>query len=118
MSAAPEQFEGGLVTGSVAYRERIAMPEGAVLNVSLLDVSRADAAAEVVSRIEVSDPGNVPIDFELVYDPDAIVARNRYAVRATIVVEGRLWWTTDTAQNVITNGNPSVVTLWLVRVAG
>ena len=115
MSDAPELFDAGLVSGTVAYRERIAMPSGSVLTVSLLDVSRADAPADVISQIEVPEPGNVPIDFELVYDPDAIVARHHYVVRATIVVAGRLSWTTDTAHHVITDGHPNEIALWLVR---
>ena len=78
---------------------------------------RADAPAEVVS--EVSLPANgrqVPIPFELTYDPDKIVANHRYSVRATIRVEGLLAYTTTQAYPVITNGAPKRVNLILLHV--
>jgi putative lipoprotein len=103
-----------IVTGRVFYRERIAMPPGAVLTVSLLDVSRADAPAELITRIDVPEPGNVPIAFEIPYDRSSIDARRTYSVRATIEVEGRLAWTTDRAHHVITGGAASDVEIMLV----
>ena len=104
----------GAVTGRVFYRERIAMPPGAVLTVSLLDVSRADAVADVLARIDVPDPGNVPVEFELPFDRSLIDDRHTYAVRATIEVDGRLAWTTDTVHAVITGGRPSDIDVLLV----
>jgi uncharacterized lipoprotein YbaY/heat shock protein HslJ len=112
---ADEDEGGAAVTGRVAYRERIAMPAGAVLTVSLLDVSAADAAADLIARIVVPDPGNVPIDFELPYDSSLIDDDHMYAVRATIEVEGSLGWTSTDAQAVITRGNPTSVEVALDR---
>jgi putative lipoprotein len=106
--------EDGIVTGRLFYRERIAMPPGAVLTVSLLDVSRAGAAADLIARLDVPEPGNVPIDFEIPYDRTLIDARHTYSVRATIEVEGRLAWTSDSAHHVITGGAPSEVEIMLV----
>jgi putative lipoprotein len=106
--------DDGIVSGRVFYRERIAMPPGAVLTVSLLDVSRADAAADLIARIDVPEPGNVPIDFEIPYDRSLIDAAHTYSVRATIEVDGRLAWTTDTAHPAITGGAPRDVEIMLV----
>ena len=100
--AEPATIDDPVVSGSVFYRERMAIPPGAVLRVSLLDVSRADAAADVIASLEVADPGNVPIDFELTYDPALIDDRGTYAVRATIDVDGTLWWTSIEAHLVLT----------------
>lgn len=38
------------ITGSVAYRERIALPDNAVVTVYLQDVSLADAPATVIAK--------------------------------------------------------------------
>ncbi len=115
--AEPATIDDPVVSGSVFYRERMAMPTGAVLRVSLLDVSRADAAADVLAGLEVADPGNVPIDFELTYDPALIDDRGTYAVRATIDVDGTLWWTSTEAHLVLTEGRPSIVDIMLTRNA-
>jgi uncharacterized lipoprotein YbaY len=113
--ASPEVVDDPVVTGSVFYRERMAMPAGAVLRVSLADVSRADAPSDVLATLEVVDPGNVPIDFELTYDPALIDERHTYAVRATIDVDDRLWWTSTEAHHVLTGGSPATVEIMLTR---
>jgi len=109
--------ESGLVTGTVAYRERMALPPDAVVQVQLSDVSMQDARAQVLSEITLSPAGRqVPLPFELRYDPAKIQPRRRYAVRATIRGEGRLLFTTDTQVPVLTEGHPDKVDLMLVRV--
>ena len=105
------------VSGAVTYRERIALSQGATLEVSLRDVSLADAAAPLIARQTISDPGQVPIKFEVEYNRDDIDSRNTYAVSARIVEsDGRLAFTNDTAYEVITRGNPSKVDMLLVLV--
>ncbi|MGH7726622.1 MAG: YbaY family lipoprotein [Candidatus Eiseniibacteriota bacterium] len=106
------------VTGTVAYRERMALPPDAVVEVSLLDVSRADAPAETVADSTIRAEGRqVPIPFGLSFDPKRIDERHSYVVRATIRSEGRILFTTDTAYEVITCGNPRNADLVLVRVS-
>ena len=95
------------VTGTVTYRQRIAMPPGAVVEVSLLDVSRADAPAVVLDKLEIKPTTQVPIPFTLSYDPAQIDERHTYAVQARILVEGRLWFINATRHSVITQGNPT-----------
>ena len=97
------------VTGTVTYREPIALPSHAVVHVELSDVSRLDAPAVVVSEQDIEGAGQLPITFELRYDPAAIDPRRAYAVRARINVDGRLWFTTETAVRVITRGHPQQI---------
>ena len=105
---APPPVETGVVTGTVAYRERMALPPDAVVQVQLSDVSLQDAPAQVVADTTLSPVGRqVPLPFELQYDPAKIEPRRRYAVRATIRSEGRLLFTTDTHVPVLTEGHPS-----------
>lgn len=85
----------GQVKGTATYRERIAMPPDAVFEATLEDVSKADARAEVMGQARIERPGNPPIRFEITYDPVQIISSHRYAVRARILVGGKLFFTTD-----------------------
>jgi putative lipoprotein len=114
-----ESSSGGTVTGTVAYRERMALPPDAVVQVQLSDVSRQDAPATVVAETTITPAGRqVPIPFELHYGADAIDQKHSYAVRATIRSGNRLLYTTNTAAPVITRGNPTQVPLMLVQASG
>ena len=105
------------VTGSVTYRERIALTEGARLVVELRDVSYADAAAPLIARQTISGPGQVPIKFKVEYNRDDIDPRNTYSIQARIIEsDDRLAFTNDTAYEVITGGNPDKVDMLLVLV--
>ncbi|UYZ59451.1 YbaY family lipoprotein [Hymenobacter latericus] len=107
------------VTGTVAYRERIALPPNAVLRVQLQDVSRQDAPAVEVASATVESRGRqVPLPFVLRYDTARIDPTNTYAVQARIEVDGRLMFTNDSAYPVITRGNPKQVQMMLRRAAG
>jgi putative lipoprotein len=89
-----------VVVGVVTYVARIAMPQGAVVTVTLEDVSRADADAVVVARQVIVEPGNVPVAFSLAVDIGAVDERARLALRARIDVDGSLWYVSDTAHPV------------------
>ena len=105
------------VTGSVTYRERVALTPGARLEVELRDVSLADAAAPLIARQVISDPGQVPIEFQVGYNRDDISSRNLYSVTARIIeADGRLAFINDTAYEVITRGRPTNVDMVLVLV--
>ncbi|MEF1291762.1 YbaY family lipoprotein [Vibrio sp. M260118] len=94
------------VTGTVSYRERIALPEGAVVTVTLQDVSLADAPAKVIAKHRFETNGKqVPFDFDLAYHTAKIDARHRYSVSARIEVNGSLRFITDTSYPVITDPN-------------
>ena len=97
------------VSGSVTYRQRIAMPLEATVVVSLVDVSRADAPAEVIAKKEIKRTIQVPIPFELTYDSEKIDQRHDYAVQAQILLGDKVWFTTTTRHVVITKGHPSHV---------
>ncbi len=106
------------VTGEVFYRERIAMPQGAVVKVQVADVSRADAPADVIGEQVIENPGNVPVKFSVPYDANKIDPRFTYAVSARIEVDGRLMWISTTHIPVITNGKPTSDVQVLVERVG
>ena len=105
-----------VVRGQASYRERIALTPGAVFEATLIDVSRADASAEVIGSVRVETPSSVPIRFEIPYDAKKIDERRSYAVRARILAGARLLFTTDKAYPVLTRGAGTDVDLLLVRV--
>ena len=105
------------VSGTVTYRERIALTPGAKLIVQIRDTTYADASAELIAEQVITDPGQVPISFDVDYDPDDIDSRSTYSVSALIEEsDGRLAFINDTAYDVITRGYPKRVDMVLVLV--
>ena len=82
------------LTGNVLYRERMMLPPGATVTVTLEDVSRADAPAVQLAQTVFQPQGGPPFPFSLEYDPARITAGARYAVRARIDNQGQLLFTT------------------------
>lgn len=120
-SDVPEPEQGATsatVTGTVSYRERIALPPDAAVEVVLLDVSRMDVAATTIAEQTIDPAGQVPVPFELVYETTDIDPRMQYAVRATIRRGDNPLFVTDRSYPVLTHGNPDSVDLWLVRSGG
>jgi len=96
------------LTGRVTYRTRQALPAGAVIEARLLDVSRADAPAEELGRVEIVTRGEqVPVPFALRYDASRVEPSRRYTVQVTITIDGRVRFRTTAAHAVLTNGAPA-----------
>lgn len=89
-----------VLRGEVLYRERIALPPNAVLSVQLADVSLADAPAAVLGEQTVDPAGQVPIRFEIRFDPSVVRPGMGYALQARITVDDKLWFVTDTRHDV------------------
>ena len=105
------------VEGTATYRQRMTVPNAAVFEAVLEDVSRADAPATEIAHTRLTSPANPPISFTITYDAGKILANHRYAVRARILVDGKALFTTDSATLVITPGRPNKVDLLLRRVS-
>ena len=97
----------GTLSGTVGYLQRIALAPDAVVEVTLQDVSKADAPAEVISTQTIeTQSAQVPVAYTLEYDPAKIDTKNTYAVRATITEGGQLTWTSTKRYPVLTRGAP------------
>lgn len=95
------------VTGVVTFKEPDTLPSGAVVEVRLQDVSRADAPANVIFTQVITTTGEQPpIPFSLNFNPAEVDDRFTYTVGARINVDGKLAWINDTAIPVITRGAP------------
>ncbi|MGB3166322.1 MAG: YbaY family lipoprotein [Alteraurantiacibacter sp.] len=106
------------VSGSLAYRERIALPPGSIATVTIADVSLADAPARTIATRTIAlDGRQVPIPFSLDLDSDDLEPRRRYSLRGTIEgPAGALLWSTDTAHLVEPSlGNQDLGTLMMVQ---
>ncbi|MCL6283192.1 YbaY family lipoprotein [Ruegeria sp. 2012CJ41-6] len=106
----------GTIEGTATYRERIAVPPGAVLQVKLVDISRADTAAVELSAMRYALAG-VPADFTLSYDEALIKDSHSYAVEASILLEEQLLFTSDTVHPVLTRGGTNTVDMVLVKTS-
>ena len=106
------------MAGTATYRERVALTPGAVFEATLEDVSKADAPAAVIGQVRKLNPGQVPIAFEIAFDPRRIDAARKYVVRATISEDGRLRFTSDQAYPVLTHGHGDKVAIRMRSVPG
>ena len=108
---------GPMITGTLTYMARIALPPDAAIDVRLEDVSLADAPAKLVAEnIFALGQNQVPVPFQLPYNPAEIQPSHRYSVRANITVDGNMLFTTTQLYPVLTNGASTDVALLLERV--
>lgn len=106
-----------VVSGTVSYRERIALDPAAEVRVQLLDVSRMDAPSVVLAEQRIrADGRQPPFAYTLQVDAARIDPRMRYAVAARIVRGEQLLFINDTQYSVLTQGRGTRADLVLVRV--
>lgn len=88
-------------TGTVSLAEPGVLPAGAVLTVTLEDVSRADAAAVTLAQTRIELTGQQPpIPFSLSYSREALTPQAIYAARARVDRADRLLFTTTMRHQV------------------
>jgi len=107
------------VTGSVTYRQRIALPPDAVLIVRVQDVSRADAPARQLAEQRIELGGRqVPIPFSTTIDRDLAGKKARVTVSARIEQRGKLLFISDRSYPALNKGQPQAVDMVLKQVSG
>lgn len=107
------------VTGTITFDGDQTIPEGAVMEVQLRDVSYQDAAAPLIASQTIEDPGRFPVDFAVPYDPDDIDPRAVYGLQVRVTLHDRLIFINDTAFDVLTRGNSGRgVDMWVIAVDG
>lgn len=95
------------LTGTVTFNQRIALGPTTIIEVRLVDVSRADAPAVLIAQQEFETGGRqVPIPFELRFDPARIDERMTYALEARITQGTILTWVNAQQVRVLTQGAP------------
>ena len=105
------------LSGSVTYRERMALPQDTTLMVELLDVSKQDVQAVRLAQLSLPvGSRQVPLAFELPFYPGDVQPAHRYTLRATLTRGGELLFTTTTHAPVLTHGAGKAAQLVLQRV--
>ena len=97
---------GGMLTGNVVYMERVAMAPDAIITVELQNASGGTTSV-IASRDINAEGRQVPIPFELPYDPASIDPAGTYLVSARITEAGQTTFSSQTGVPVLTNGAPT-----------
>lgn len=98
------------VVGNVISQQATEIPEGSTVTVTLADVSQANAPEKMIGQQVIDNASTFPFPFAVTYEAEVIEQNLTYAVRVQITDSGgNLIYTSSTAYNVITGGNPSVV---------
>jgi putative lipoprotein len=108
----------GVITGTVSYRQRIALQPDAVIEVSLVDVSQADGPATRIAREKIPSAGRqIPIPFRLEYRIAEIQPSHSYQLRARITINGELLFSSSRDYPVFDNpGSPANIELIVDQV--
>ena len=93
------------VTGLLSYRERMGLPADAEVVLRLLD-NTADGLVVIGEQQFRLAGRQVPIPFEIQYDPSYVEPLGIYTIDAQILVNGEPWFYNDYNYRVITRGHP------------
>ena len=113
--ASPLHGQDGSLSGTVTYRERIALPQGATLHLVITESDGEPRGATTIAEQSVPTKGRqVPIRFSIGYCRSLIKPNLSYRLKAEISFRGQTWFTSDQVE-VLTRGNPDVVHLVMKR---
>ena len=105
------------VTGTVTYRQRMALPSAAFVKIVLEDVSRQDAPGREISQTTFGAAGKqVPLPFRILFDRSDIDEKHTYVVRASILLNDKVIFSSTQRHNVITHGASTNVDIVLEPV--
>lgn len=99
-----------VLRGEIAYRERMALPPGAIARIALVEL-RGAAPGRVLDELSADAPRSGHVPFELRYDPGDVEPGRRYGVDAVITVGERPWFATDPVAEVALGGDAPVTVL-------
>jgi putative lipoprotein len=94
------------VSGTLTYRERVALPANAIVTVQIAEL-RAGAAPQVIAEQRFTTNGaQPPFRYTISYDPARINASAQYTIQSNISVDGQARFSTNQVYRVITGGAP------------
>ncbi|MEN8189631.1 MAG: META domain-containing protein [Thermodesulfobacteriota bacterium] len=101
----------------VLYLERIMLPPGAEVIVTMEDTARMDVAAEMIAENRMFTRGGPPFHVTLEYDSARIQDKGIYTLRAVIRVQGQLLYTSTESIGAFDNSPGEAVEIVVSRVA-
>jgi len=101
----------GKIRGAATYRERIALPQDAVFEAELLDMSAAPP--RVIASSGVQGVSGIPFTFAITFRKNLIDRGKPYAVRAEIRSQARTLFGSDAPAPVLTQGHGRTLDLTL-----
>lgn len=104
LPAATAGAQTTMLMGTVNYNERMALPQNATVLVQLLDISLADAPAQVIAEDRITGAAGSPIPYKLRFDQNLIKPRRTYALQARISDGDRLMFINTTRHAVFAGG--------------
>lgn len=110
----PTATNKGILSGTVTYLERVALPPGAQVAVRVWDAMLAPEVA-TVGESKFQPTTQVPVPFTLFFDPALIQESHTYGARASISVDGVVWFQSEQPVPVLTQGAPTVDVVLLVK---
>jgi putative lipoprotein len=115
----PTRAAGRILSGQVFYRERIALPPEALLEVRLVDASPGHAPTRSLAVTQVKTRHQMPIPYRLLFDDARIQRGHTYALQARITVRGKLLFMATTRHAVLNDGpDETDIKVELVTSAG
>ncbi|MCP4360498.1 MAG: META domain-containing protein [Chloroflexi bacterium] len=105
-----EVVSDAAVNGNISYLQRIALPDNAVVNITIQNASIADAPPEVsvISATSIESPGQVPIPFSTLYSPEDVDSNSTYLLYVRIEdSSGNLLFLNTNGTPVLTHGSPT-----------
>ena len=104
---APGAQPGGIITGTVTYLERIALPEDAQIEVILVDTSAPDVTTQLIGQQLIAANGKqAPVAFKIEYPVEEFDPAHVYTLQARITLGNQPLFDTPQPIPVLTAGNP------------
>ncbi|MEI6179751.1 MAG: YbaY family lipoprotein [Chloroflexales bacterium] len=93
------------VSGTLTYRDRVALPANAVVTVQIAEVPTAGRSGLVIAEQRFTTNGaQPPFRYNIPYDSARIDAAKQYTVQANIKLGGQIRYATNTVYRVISQG--------------
>lgn len=100
----PRAPTGATLSGTITYRQKIALSPEARVKVFLQETPRAAVPATALGEVEIPNPGQVPIAFSVRYDPAAIRPDGEYTLLVKIYEGDRTRFLNTSRYRVLTGG--------------
>ena len=114
----PKETNMGTIEGTVWYRERLLLPPGAEVSITLEDIARMDVKSELIAETRFIPKGEPPWEFTLEYDSIKIHEKGRYALRARIQENNKLMFISTEHIPAFDRDSDGPVKILVFRVAG